>query len=119
VVGTKLGTLANTLMQLRKVCNHPFLLREDAGDDGKYTTDNTIIDYCGKMMTLLRLLKVLRKEKRKVLIFSQMTRVLDVLEDVLILQGWKDYYCRLDGSTSQDQRQSQITVSTDPLSISP
>lgn len=41
----------------------------------------------------------------RVLIFSQMTRVLDILEDYCM---WRNYgYCRLDGQTPHEERQVQ------------
>lgn len=45
----------------------------------------------------------------RVLIFSQMTRVLDILEDYCM---WKNYgYCRLDGQTPHEERQVKYLLS--------
>jgi len=60
----------------------------------------------GKMTLLHHMLPRLKEEGHRVLIFSQMTRVLDLLEDYLSLQNWP--FCRLDGSTSQYERQQLI-----------
>ena len=58
-------------------------------------------------MTLLHhMLARLKPQGHRVLIFSQMTRVLDVLEDYFNLLRWS--FCRLDGSTSQYERQLLI-----------
>ena len=44
----------------------------------------------------------------KVLIFSQFTSMLDIIEDFLILRGWHDRCCRIDGGVKLDDRQRQI-----------
>lgn len=55
---------------------------------------------CGKMVILDKLLPRLQEQQSRVLIFSQMTRMLDILEDYCF---WKQYkYCRLDGNTSHE-----------------
>ncbi|CAG0902990.1 unnamed protein product [Cyprideis torosa] len=97
--------LQNILMQLRKCANHPYLF--DGAEPGPpYTTDQHLVDNCGKMVLLDRLLPRLREEGSRVLIFSQMTRMMDILEDYLM---WKHYqYCRLDGNTPHEDRQRQI-----------
>lgn len=50
----------------------------------------------GKMVLLDRLLPKLQERKSRVLIFSQMTRLLDILEDYCLYRGFK--YCRIDGT---------------------
>ncbi|CAL6305641.1 unnamed protein product [Bathycoccus prasinos] len=52
---------------------------------------------------LAHLLRALRIGGHKVLIFTQMTKMLDILESFLNLYGYS--YCRLDGSTKPEQRQ--------------
>lgn len=93
-------------MQLRKVCNHPFLLREPEDESGELTTDDRIVDWCGKMKLLDRMLWRLKKKGHKVLIFSQMTAVLDIIEDYLRYREYSS--CRIDGSTDCGTRQKQI-----------
>lgn len=58
---------------------------------------------CGKLQTLDRLLRKLKYEGHRVLIFTQMTRMLDVLEAFLNYHG--HIYLRLDGTTKIEQRQ--------------
>lgn len=66
--------------------------------------DPRLIQYdCGKLQTLDRLLRNLKDNQHRVLIFTQMTRMLDVLEAFLNFHG--HIYLRLDGSTRIDQRQ--------------
>jgi len=97
--------LLNILMQLRKCCNHPYLF--DGAEPGPpYTTDQHLVDNCGKMVILDRLLTKLKDAGSRVLIFSQMTRVLDILEDYCMWKGHQ--YCRLDGQTPHEDRTAQI-----------
>ena len=58
---------------------------------------------CGKLQALATLLRRLKSGGHKVLIFTQMTKMLDILEAFLNLYGYA--YCRLDGSTRPEQRQ--------------
>ncbi|KAF6767798.1 hypothetical protein AHF37_10448 [Paragonimus kellicotti] len=98
--------LLNILMQLRKCCNHPYLF--DGLEPGPpYTTDQHLVDNCGKMMLLDKLLTRLKEQGSRVLIFSQMTRMLDILEDYCL---WRAHdYFRLDGSTRHEDRQVYCT----------
>uniref|UniRef100_A0A8C8ICS8 Snf2-related CREBBP activator protein n=1 Tax=Oncorhynchus tshawytscha TaxID=74940 RepID=A0A8C8ICS8_ONCTS len=67
--------------------------------------DLRLIQYdCGKLQTLHTLLRRLKEGQHRVLIFTQMTRMLDVLEQFLNYHG--HIYLRLDGSTRVEQRQS-------------
>ncbi|XP_050472757.1 helicase domino isoform X2 [Bombus huntii] len=66
--------------------------------------DPRLIQYdCGKLQSLHQLLRKLKSENHRVLIFTQMTRMLDVLEAFLNFHG--HIYLRLDGTTKVDQRQ--------------
>ncbi|XP_055336791.1 chromatin-remodeling complex ATPase chain Iswi-like [Paramacrobiotus metropolitanus] len=106
--------LLNILMQLRKCCNHPYLF--DGVEPGPpYTTDQHIVDNCGKMVILQKLLPKLKEQGSRVLIFSQMTRMLDILEDYCRWEGY--HYCRLDGNTAHDLRESQIEEYNAPDSV--
>ncbi|XP_069044099.1 helicase SRCAP isoform X2 [Lepisosteus oculatus] len=67
--------------------------------------DLRLIQYdCGKLQTLHMLLRRLKAGGHRVLIFTQMTRMLDVLEQFLNYHG--HIYLRLDGSTRVEQRQA-------------
>lgn len=97
--------LQNILMQLRKCCNHPYLF--DGAEPGPpYTTDYHLVENAGKMVVLDKLLPRLKAMGSRVLLFSQMTRVLDVLEDYCIWRGHS--YCRIDGQTAHEDRHRQI-----------
>ncbi|KAI9758913.1 MAG: hypothetical protein M4579_002724 [Chaenotheca gracillima] len=97
--------LLNIVMQLRKCCNHPYLF-EGAEPGPPYTTDEHLINNAGKMEMLDKLLTRMRKTGSRVLIFSQMSRLLDILEDYCVFREYK--YCRIDGSTAHEDRISAI-----------
>ncbi|KAI1988522.1 chromatin remodeling complex Adenosinetriphosphatase [Ophidiomyces ophidiicola] len=97
--------LLNIVMQLRKCCNHPYLF-EGAEPGPPYTTDEHLVDNAGKMVILDKLLKRLRNQGSRVLIFSQMSRVLDILEDYCVFR--EHAYCRIDGSTAHEDRIAAI-----------
>ena len=93
--------LLNIVMQLRKCCNHPYLF-EGAEPGPPYTTDEHLVFNAGKMIMLDKILVRMKKQGSRVLIFSQMSRVLDILEDYCVFRDHK--YCRIDGSTAHEDR---------------
>ncbi|CAG8482710.1 5967_t:CDS:10 [Acaulospora colombiana] len=100
--------LQNAMMQLRKVCNHPYLFDwpVDTSTDMPVIS-NDLIATSGKMMLLEKLLGALFERNHKVLIFSQFTTMLDIIEDwATIFKGWK--VCRIDGGVGQEVRRQQI-----------
>jgi len=103
----------NILMQLRKVCNHPYLF-EGVEEEGLPQLGAHLINVSGKMIILDKLLAKLKKENHQVLIFSQMTSMLDILEDYCNFRGYK--YCRIDGNTDMDSRDRQICEFVEPNS---
>uniref|UniRef100_A0A8C5QJK1 SNF2 related chromatin remodeling ATPase 1 n=1 Tax=Leptobrachium leishanense TaxID=445787 RepID=A0A8C5QJK1_9ANUR len=103
--------LLNILMQLRKCCNHPYLF--DGAEPGPpYTTDTHLVYNSGKMVALDKLLSKLKEQGSRVLIFSQMTRLLDILEDYCMWCGYE--YCRLDGQTPHEEREVAINTFNSP-----
>ncbi|CAL9107744.1 unnamed protein product [Musa textilis] len=96
--GIKSKSLQNLSMQLRKCCNHPYLF---VGDYNMWQKEE-IVRASGKFELLDRLLPKLQKSGHRVLLFSQMTRLIDILEIYLQLHSFK--YLRLDGSTKTDER---------------
>jgi len=100
--------MQNVLMQLRKCCNHPYLFEWPLDpSSGQESVDEILVQASGKMQLLDRIMTMLKKEgDHKVLIFSQMTRMLDVLEDYL---AWRGYtYRRLDGGVSAQDRMTAM-----------
>lgn len=100
--------LQNAVMQLRKVCSHPFLFNWPViSGTQELVLDEQLVNASGKMMVLDRLLDELFRRKHKVLLFSQFTTMLDVLEDwATELKGWS--ICRIDGSTAPMDRREQM-----------
>ncbi|EEH06104.1 SNF2-family ATP dependent chromatin remodeling factor snf21 [Histoplasma capsulatum G186AR] len=103
--GGKTGVrgLSNMLMQLRKLCNHPFVFEsvEDEMNPGRATND-LIWRTAGKFELLDRILPKFQASGHRVLMFFQMTQIMNIMEDFLRLRGMK--YLRLDGSTKSDDR---------------
>ncbi|OQR99271.1 chromatin structure-remodeling complex subunit snf21-like protein [Achlya hypogyna] len=93
--------LSNILMQLRKVCNHPYLFQSQG-----YPIDFDIVRSSGKFELLDRMLPKLHAAGHRVLMFSQMTQLMHVLEDYFNYRGFR--YLRLDGSTSADEREQRM-----------
>ncbi|KAI8617443.1 SNF2 family N-terminal domain-containing protein [Chytriomyces sp. MP71] len=97
--------LQNIVMQLRKCCNHPYLF--DGAEPGPpFTTDQHLVDNAGKMAILDKLLVRMQSSGSRVLLFSQMSRMLDILEDYCGFRGFD--YCRIDGNTAHEDRISSI-----------
>ncbi|KAI9337226.1 SNF2 family N-terminal domain-containing protein [Obelidium mucronatum] len=97
--------LQNIVMQLRKCCNHPYLF--DGAEPGPpFTTDEHLVDNAGKMAILDKLLVRMKASGSRVLLFSQMSRMLDILEDYCVFRGFD--YCRIDGNTAHEDRISSI-----------
>lgn len=100
--GTKpAGALSNLIMQLRKCCNHPYLFPfvEDPDDEGKLAN---LIGASGKLAVLDMLLRSLYTKGHRVVLFSQFTQTLDILDDYCKMRGWS--YCRFDGGTARAER---------------
>lgn len=66
--------------------------------------DKQLLQYdCGKLQKLATLLHDLVPKGHRALIFTQMTKVLDILEQFLNIHGYR--YLRLDGATKIEDRQ--------------
>ncbi|XP_020584475.1 probable ATP-dependent DNA helicase CHR12 [Phalaenopsis equestris] len=112
-VGLESGTgrskgLQNYSMQLRKCCNHPFLFVEDYN---MWQRDQ-IVRASGKFELLDRLLPKLKRTGHRILLFSQMTRLINILEIYLDIYGYK--YLRLDGSTKTEERGAKLKLFNAP-----
>ncbi|XP_058758565.1 ISWI chromatin-remodeling complex ATPase CHR11-like [Vicia villosa] len=103
--------LLNIAMQLRKCCNHPYLF-QGAEPGPPYITGDHLVTSAGKMVLMDKLLPKLKERDSRVLIFSQMTRLLDILEDYLMYRGYQ--YCRIDGNTGGDDRDASIEAFNKP-----
>ena len=99
--------LNNTIMQLRKICNHPFVFDGVENALNPRGKSNDLLYRCsGKFELLDRMLPKLQKTGHRVLIFFQMTGIMNIMEDYL---NWRSYhYLRLDGSTKSDDRSTLL-----------
>mmetsp|Transcript_37160 Transcript_37160/g.54676 ORF Transcript_37160/g.54676 Transcript_37160/m.54676 type:complete len:788 (-) Transcript_37160:71-2434(-) len=112
IEGAKNLSQTNQQMNHRKNSNHPFLFGEpiDSATGHHLGTAHPqlLVRASGKFALLDRMLDRLFKDNHQVLIFSQMTSVLSIMEDYLLWRNWK--YCRIDGNTKIDERQRQMDV---------
>ena len=120
---TNVPNLINVMIELRKCCIHPYLLKgaEDQifSELNVQTADdslNALIQSSGKMVLIDKLLKKLKDGGHKVLIFSQMTKCLDLIQDYLRIRRWQ--FERIDGGVRGDQRQASIDRFSAPNSDS-
>lgn len=114
-------SLMNVMMELRKCCNHAYLNR---GVEERILSEippsqrtaenmhNQLVACSGKMVLLDKLLPRLKSEGHKVLIFSQMVRVLDLVEDYMRFVGYS--YERLDGSKRASERSASVVRFNNP-----
>ncbi|KAE9603296.1 putative DNA helicase chromatin regulator PHD family [Lupinus albus] len=103
-------SMMNIVMQLRKVCNHPYLIPGTEPESGSVEFLHEMRIKASAKLTLLHsMLKILYREGHRVLIFSQMTKLLDILEDYLNVEFGSKTYERVDGSVSVTDRQAAIT----------
>lgn len=93
--------LNNIVMQLRKVCNHPYLFHNMG-----YTINDEIIQSSGKLTLLDQMLPKLKAAGHRVLMFTQMTAVMSILEDYFRYRGFCSL--RLDGSTPSEEREKRM-----------
>jgi ATP-dependent DNA helicase len=108
--------LQNLLMQLRKVCNHPYLFFYPYNrKTGALKVNADLIELGGKMVILDQLLHALRDRGHRTLIFCQMTMMLDIIQDYLEWSGQK--YCRIDGSTPLPEREDELSAFRKDVSI--
>jgi chromodomain-helicase-DNA-binding protein 4 len=103
-------SLLNVMMELKKVANHPYLMSvasEEAplAPSGLYEV-KAMTKACGKLVLMSKMLRKLKNTGHRVLIFSQMTKMLDLLEDFLDGNSYK--YERIDGSITGSLRQEAI-----------
>ncbi|XP_035386674.1 chromodomain-helicase-DNA-binding protein 4 isoform X2 [Electrophorus electricus] len=103
-------SLLNVVMDLKKCCNHPYLFPTAANEAPKMPNGmyegGSLTKASGKLMLLCKMLKKLKEGGHRVLIFSQMTKMLDLLEDFLENEGYK--YERIDGGVTGVMRQEAI-----------
>ncbi|XP_055706641.1 ATP-dependent helicase brm isoform X3 [Phlebotomus papatasi] len=100
--------LMNTIVQLRKLCNHPFMFQhieekycDHIGGHGVVSGPD-LYRVSGKFELLDRILPKLKATNHRVLLFCQMTQCMTIIEDYL---SWRQFlYLRLDGTTKAEER---------------
>ncbi|XP_072763042.1 ATP-dependent helicase brm-like [Anoplolepis gracilipes] len=112
--------LKNTIVQLRKLCNHPFMFQaieekycEHVGTpDSGVITGPDLYRASGKFELLDRILPKLKATNHRVLLFCQMTQLMTIMEDYLSWRGFT--YLRLDGTTKAEDRADLLKKFNDP-----
>jgi len=110
--------LMNLVMQLRKICTHPYQIK-GATPDPYYLGDH-IMHASSKFIILNKLIdELVIQQREKIIIFSGFTRALDFCEDLLVNKGANQYladfhYARFDGSTGRARRNLQVRLFNDP-----
>uniref|UniRef100_A0A671YDS5 Chromodomain helicase DNA binding protein 4 n=1 Tax=Sparus aurata TaxID=8175 RepID=A0A671YDS5_SPAAU len=103
-------SLLNVVMDLKKCCNHPYLFPAAATEAPKLPNGmyegNALTKSSGKLTLLQKMMRKLKEGGHRVLVFSQMTKMLDLLEDFLENEGYK--YERIDGGVTGNLRQEAI-----------
>ncbi|XP_044613917.2 chromodomain-helicase-DNA-binding protein 1-like isoform X2 [Equus asinus] len=96
--------LQNVLSQLRKCVDHPYLF--DGVEPEPFEIGDHLIEASGKLHLLDKLLAFLYSRSHRVLLFSQMTQMLDILQDYMDYRGYS--YERVDGSVRGEERHLAI-----------
>ncbi|KAI6200928.1 hypothetical protein M3Y96_00786800 [Aphelenchoides besseyi] len=103
-------SLVNIIMELKKCCNHPYLFAKASLEAPKHPNGayegQALVKAAGKFILLQKMLAGLKEGGHRVLIFSQMTKMLDILEDLCENEGYR--YERIDGSITGQSRQDAI-----------
>ncbi|CAN6460888.1 unnamed protein product [Victoria cruziana] len=102
--GPSQHALQNIVIQLRKACSHPYLF--SGIEPEPFSEGEHLVLASGKLIVLDKLLRRLHAGNHRVLLFAQMTRTLDILQDFLELRRYT--YERLDGSVRAEERFAAI-----------
>ncbi|KAL9230296.1 hypothetical protein vseg_005669 [Gypsophila vaccaria] len=100
-------SLINVVMELRKLCCHPYMLDgvepviQDPNESFKQ-----LLESSGKLQLVDKMMVKLKEQGHRVLIYSQFQNMLDTLEDYLTYKKWQ--YERIDGKVSGAERQIRI-----------
>ncbi|KAK8792072.1 hypothetical protein WA158_005449 [Blastocystis sp. Blastoise] len=97
----------NCLMQLRKICDHPYLFLKSG-----WIIDEGIVRTSGKFVLLDNILPKLKRTGHKILIFSQFSQLFEIIEDFLKMRGY--LYLRLDGTTFHESRDKYLNCFNSP-----
>nr|XP_016476517.1 PREDICTED: CHD3-type chromatin-remodeling factor PICKLE [Nicotiana tabacum] len=98
-------SLINVVMELRKLCCHPFMLEGVEPEDNNEFTKQ-LLESSGKLQLLDKMMVRLKEQGHRVLIYSQFQHMLDLLEDYCNYRKWQ--YERIDGKVGGAERQIRI-----------
>ncbi|CAA0841965.1 CHD3-type chromatin-remodeling factor PICKLE [Striga hermonthica] len=98
-------SLINVVMELRKLCCHPFML-EGVEPEDPNEFNKQFIEASGKLQLLDKMMVKLKEQGHRVLLYSQFQHMLDILEDYCDYRKWQ--YERIDGKVSGAERQIRI-----------
>ncbi|PHT45768.1 CHD3-type chromatin-remodeling factor PICKLE [Capsicum baccatum] len=98
-------SLINVVMELRKLCCHPFMLEGVEPEDPNEFTKQ-LLESSGKLQLLDKMMVKLKDQGHRVLIYSQFQHMLDLLEDYCTYKKW--HYERIDGKVPGAERQIRI-----------
>ena len=99
--GLKSSKEKSRMMDMRKCVNHPYMIEYPITEDGMfYDSGPDMVDICGKLQVFDQMIVKLVADGHKTLVFSQMTKMLDILGDYCNFKKWK--FCRLGKYKSRD-----------------
>lgn len=106
--GSRPKSLLNIVMELKKVSDHPYLIdgADDTWESEKDKRLQGVVMNAGKMVLLDKLLTRLKADGHRVLIFSQLVMMLDILSEYVKLRNYS--FQRLDGSVPAEARKKAI-----------
>ncbi|GJQ72164.1 hypothetical protein Trydic_g3258 [Trypoxylus dichotomus] len=105
--------MTNPMMMFKRIVNHPYLVHMPVTPQNTVLVDEGLVTESGKMMVLDVMLKKLKSRNHKVLIFSTLVIMLDIIEEYMIMRNYT--YCRLDGTRNLADREENVKrFNTDP-----
>jgi ATP-dependent helicase STH1/SNF2 len=103
------------VMQFRKICNHPFVFDEvENAINPDHSTNRNLYRTAGKFELLDRILPKFKQSGHRILMFFQMTQIMDIMEDFMRFRGYQ--YLRLDGTTKSEDRSELLKLYNAPNS---
>ncbi|XP_043267745.1 lymphocyte-specific helicase-like [Venturia canescens] len=96
----------NNGLMYKQIVNHPYLLHCPLDASGQPEISENLVKASGKLLVLDAMLKKLKAQGHKVLLFSTMTMILDLIADYLNLRPWQ--FRMLDGRQAIEVRQENI-----------
>jgi len=104
-------SMHNRMVQLRKICNHPYLFHpycRGVPNSYRYLIDNDLINLCCKFRLLDIILPKFKAKGHRVLLFNQMTKSMDIIGHYLEYRKYR--YLRLDGMTAAPTRAHNLRL---------